>query len=398
MPQWLVSRNQDIIRQISALGNYRDSRRAGWHAVTCGSMVIRDIQKIAASRKWTSIKQALPYVNPIARKLLAMREEAISWLKHAPHHYDGYCSSRWTGAKNPREVSSLCLISGHEGQEIPGLVGFDRVVVDAEHMDQALGPATINEIFDIRRAIGEFVYISTNVSETPQIVRNLRTGKVDSRSTAALTAQKTLAALQAGADIVKIGFANLDINKRDLRSEEIAVQMGLVREQVDSPSKTGAMIASRNPQKQFPLISVFFPELGIDSNGERPYEIAAKGIALTAKAGWQGLLIDTYEKFTGKKYKDFYSLHDTESLARIAHEHGIELWIAGSISQAEVPALLQCQVDLICFGGAARHASGQRTGDKGKTPEDDSIKRPLVEQLVKTFELHDPRVKSGSKH
>jgi len=395
MPQWLVSRNKNTIRQINAAGDYRDSRRAGWNAVTCGSFVIREIQAIARTRKWTSLKQALPHVNPVAKKLLDMREEAISWLKHAPHHYEGFCPSRWTGAKNPREVNSLCLISGHQGQEIPGLVGFDRVVVDAEHMDQALGPATIDEIFGIRRSIGEFVYISTNVSETPQIVRNLRTGKVDSRSTAALTAQKTLAALQAGADIVKIGFANLDINKRDLRSEEVAAQMELVREQVDTPSKSGVMIASRNPRKQFPLVSVFFPELGIDSNGERPYEIAEKGIALTAKAGWQGLLIDTYEKFTGKKYKQFYSLHDTQSLAELAHKHGIEFWIAGSISQAEVPALLQCKVDLICFGGAARHASGQRTEKQGKR-QDDSIKRPLVEDLVRTFEVHDPRPKNDN--
>jgi len=140
-------------------------------------------------------------------------------------------------------------------------------------------------------------------------------------------------------------------------------------------------------------VSVFFPEIGIDSNGERPFEIAEKGIRLTAKAGWQGLLIDTYEKFTGKKYKDFYSLHDTQSLAKLAHDHGIELWIAGSISRAEVPALLQCKVDLICFGGAARHASGQRSEGKGNQ-RDDSIKRPLVEDLVKTFEVHDPRSSS----
>jgi uncharacterized protein (UPF0264 family) len=394
MRQWLVSRNQNSIRKINAMGDYRDSRRAGWYAVTCGSRVIREIQEIARNRKWKTISQALPYVNPVARKILEMREEAIAWLKHAPHHYEGFCPSRWTGSKNPRRVNSLCLISGHQGQEIPGLVGFDRVVVDAEHMDQALGPATISEIFDIRKSIGEFVYISTNVSETPQIVRNLRTGKVDSRSMAALTAQKTLAALQAGADIVKIGFANLDINKRDLRSEEVAAQMELVRQQVDTPSRSRVMIASRNPRKQFPLVSVFFPEIGIDSNGERPFEIAEKGIALTAKADWQGLLIDTYEKFTGKKYKHFFSLHDTQSLAQLAHKRGIEFWIAGSISQAEVPALLQCKVDLICFGGAARHSSGQRTEKQGKR-QDDSIKRPLVEDLVKTFEVHDPRLGNG---
>lgn len=393
MNRWLVSRSQKVIREINRAGDYRDSRRAGWNAVISGSFVIRDIQEVARAKKWKSLEQALPHVNPAARQVLKMRQEAISWLKHAPHHHDGFCPSKWTGTKSPRKVNSLCLVSGHEGQEIPGLVGFDRVVVDAEHMDQALGPATITEIFNIRRAIGEFVYISTNVSETPQIVRNLRTGKVDSRSSAALTAQKILAALQAGADIVKIGFANLDVNKRDLGSDEVAKQMKLVREEIDTAASEGVIIASRNPKRQFPLVSVFFPEIGIDSSGERPYEIAAKGIKLTAEAGWQGLLIDTFEKFTGKKYKNFYSLQDTASLSRLAHDCGIEFWIAGSIARDEVPALLQCQVDLICFGGAARHRSGKRVEKKG-AHQDESIKRPLVEELIAAFETHDPRPNS----
>src|SRR5262249_57435565 len=83
------------------------------------------------------------------------------------------------GIRDSRPVNALCLISGHEGQEIPGLVDADRVVVDAEHMQQALGPATLTEIFRIRKAIGEHVYISTNVSETPQIVRAVGTGQID---------------------------------------------------------------------------------------------------------------------------------------------------------------------------------------------------------------------------
>jgi len=102
------------------------------------------------------------------------------------------------------------------------------------------------------------------------------------------------------------------------------------------------------------------------------------------------VLIDTFEKFTSKKYKDFYSLQDTRSLSNLAHNLGIEFWIAGSISQPEVPALLQCQVDLICFGGAARHRTGKRFEKKGKH-QNQNIKRPLVEELVATFETHDPR-------
>ena len=33
---------------------------------------------------------------------------------------------------------------------------------------------------------------------------------------------------------------------------------------------------------KYPLVSVFFPEIGIDYNAERPMDIAAKAIELTA--------------------------------------------------------------------------------------------------------------------
>lgn len=80
-----------------------------------------------------------------------------------------------------------------------------------EHLEQALGPATVDELVETRRAIGEQVYISTNVSESPQIVRSIKTGRIDTRSTAALTATKVIAAIEAGADVVKVGFAHLAI-------------------------------------------------------------------------------------------------------------------------------------------------------------------------------------------
>jgi uncharacterized protein (UPF0264 family) len=287
-------------------------------------------------------------------------------------------------------VTALCLVSGHEGQEIPGLVSPDRVVVDAEHMESALGPATLTEIFKIRKRIGESVYISTNVSETPQVVRDLRTGEVDLRATGALTASKVVAALNSGADVVKVGFANMDAFKRDMTSKNVLEQMKLVRKLVDEVVQERLIVIPLNVAKRYPIVSVFFPEVGIDSHGERPRDIAEKAIDLTAKGGWQGVLIDTFEKFTKKSYRDFYSLKDTAELARMAHDRGIEYWIAGSIPLAEVAELIDCKVDLICFGGAARHATGKRIEVKGGA-QDETIKRPLVEALVKVFERHDPR-------
>ena len=393
MAKYLAERTERDVAQIHAKGDHRDSRKAAWFAIGCGSQVIRDIQLVAQRHKeWLSLEDAMPYVNEPAKQILTMRIEAIESLKRAPHHRYGFRNSRYAGARKPRPVNALCLISGHEGQEIPGLVRHDRVVVDAEHMEQALGPATITEILGIRKRIGEYVYISTNVSESPQLVFDLRTGKVDTRGTAALTASKVIAALEAGADIVKVGFAHTDEKKKELTSEEALKQMKIVRKYVDEAVKEKAIVMPLNQTGRFPLVSVFFPEMGIDSNGEPPMEIARKGLKLTAEAGWQGLLIDTYEKFTGRNYWNFYSLEETAQLAAEAHKHAIEFWVAGSIIKKDIPSLVKCKVDLICFGGAARHESGIRvTEEKGR--RDESIKRPLVEGLVRAFERNDMRRK-----
>ncbi len=391
MPKHLIVRDAAAVKAVEAIGDHTDSWKAGWAAIKSGGEVIAEIQSIARARSWTSLTDATPFLNDHAQRLLEMRLEAIHKFKIAPHHRRGFRMNVRSGARKPRSVRALCLISGYEGQEIPGLVDAERVVVDAEHMEQALGPAAIAEIFKIRKRIGENVLISTNVSESPQIVRSAQTGAVDVRSTAALSASKVIAAISAGADVVKVGFANPNPFKGDLGFEVILSQMKLIRSMIDDVVKERLVVfpLSRT-EGQFPLISVFFPEMGIDSAGERPVEIAQKGIELTKKAGWQGMLIDTFEKYTGRRYPDFYSLADTAALASAAHESKLELWIAGSILQAEVAAYLKCGVDLICFGGAARHAEGIRVTSKG-AKRDESIKRPLVEKLVATFNKLDPK-------
>jgi uncharacterized protein (UPF0264 family) len=105
------------------------------------------------------------------------------------------------------------------------------------------------------------------------------------------------------------------------------------------------------------------------------------------------VLLDTFEKYTHRHYRDFYSLEETARLADEAHRLGVEFWIAGSIARDEVAELVRCGVDLICFGGAARHESAERIAVKDGV-RDESIKRPLVEDLVRRFEEADPRPKS----
>lgn len=390
-PRISVKRRPEDIQAVGPTGSHTDSWKAAWRAIRAGGDVIAEVQSLAPGHRWESLADATSAMNASARKLLRMRLEAIHKFKVAPHHRRGFRLSARTRTAHSRPVNALCLISGHAGQQIPGFVDASRVVVDAEHMQQALGPATLTEIFKIRKSIGESVYLSTNVSETPQIVRAVETGKMDARSTAALTASKVIAALRAGADVIKVGFANLDPYKGDLRADDVLTQMRLVREMVDDVVRERLLVFPLSEADgRYPLISVFFPEVGINSVGERPMDIARTAIHVSSAAKWQGVLIDTFEKYAGRRYKDFFSVDDTRELAQLAHKGGIEFWIAGSIRRQEIGPYVKCGVDLICFGGAARHESGVRV-KKGKgSRRDESIKRGLVRKLVREFDRFDP--------
>jgi hypothetical protein len=73
----------------------------------------------------------------------------------------------------------------------------------------------------------------------------------------------------------------------------------------------------------------------------------------------------------------------------------MEFWIAGSIRREEIADCLACDVDLICFGGAARHETGRRVEQKGGRC-DESIKRRLVERLVEEFDRADTKPPAAS--
>src|SRR5262249_56236932 len=112
-------------------------------------------------------------------------------------------------------------------------------------------------------------------------------------------ASKVIAALRSGADVVKVGFANLDPYEKDLRSADVALQMKLVRRMVDDVVRERLLVFPLSrADGRYPLISVFFPEVGINSVGERPTDIARAGIDLTAGANSQGILIDTFEMYS----------------------------------------------------------------------------------------------------
>src|SRR6476660_2699749 len=101
MPQYLVSRAKKDVDAVRAKGNHEDSRTAAWYAINRGSEVIYEIQLQGAKKKWTSLKDALPVVNPEARALLDMRLEAIHTFKQSPHCRHGFRPSRHTGDARP---------------------------------------------------------------------------------------------------------------------------------------------------------------------------------------------------------------------------------------------------------------------------------------------------------
>src|SRR4029450_13239349 len=137
MAKYLVTRTDADVDAIRGKGHTTDGRAAAWYAIECGSLVIADIQRVARRQRWESLKNAMAFVSPQAARILEMRLEAIRRFKAAPHHRRGFRLNRRTGARKPRPVQSLCLISGHEGQEIPGLVDNERVGVDAERTGAA---------------------------------------------------------------------------------------------------------------------------------------------------------------------------------------------------------------------------------------------------------------------
>jgi hypothetical protein len=181
----------------------------------------------------------------------------------------------------------------------------------------------------------------------------------------------------------------MDTFKRDLRSPGVLEHMKLVQEMVDDVVREELLVYPLGETEgQYPLASVFFPEVGIDSFGE-PMDVAWKGLELTRKA-LAGHADRHVREVPGKRYVDFYSVEDTRALAKAAHRAGMEYWIAGSIRREEVADYLACGVDLICFGGAARHETGRRVQEKGGR-RDESIKRGLVERLVDEFDRADPK-------
>jgi len=218
-------------------------------------------------------------------------------------------------------------------------------IVDVEYPASALGTPYPLNISDVRHRLNvhgfKRIALSTNIGEQ-QLVR-------------ATACQAALGVATAGADAIKFGLAELSL--------EAAAYLGkaLVR-----------TVRHWHEGKRT------YPAVFVDKDMQRFFKPLADGPKLVRAIGADGLLVDTFNKAIGKGLLDFVRVEQIASLASTLHDQGRELWVAGSITLAELPTLWETGVDLVCVRGAAC-APGKGSGRFGEVRQD------IVRQLVSTI-------------
>ncbi len=196
-------------------------------------------------------------------------------------------------------------------------------IADVEFPASALGTPYPLNIRAVRKALDEAGFgamqVSTNIGEEQSV-----------RSTAC---QAALGVATAGADQVKCGLAGLPI--------ESAVYLGrnLVR-----------------TVREWFLDKKVYPAVFADHDLAKVLDPLVDGPRLVAETDADGLLIDTFDKGTGRGLLDYYSVAQLRSFSAALHERGKEAWVAGSISIDEVGEIWATGVDVICVRGAACEA------------------------------------------
>ena len=94
----------------------------------------------------------------------------------------------------------------------------------------------------------------------------------------------------------------------------------------------------------------------------------------------KGVFIDTFFKENGKRLLDLTDLVEIANFVLTCHKNKIEAWLAGSITEKQLPVLWNTGVDVICIRGAAC-ISTRRDGRFGE------ISRQSVKRLVATIKI-----------
>lgn len=200
-------------------------------------------------------------------------------------------------------------------------------IIDAEYPGSALGTCYPANIYAIRQVSPETRLVSTNIGEKQFVW-----------STAG---QAAVGVAYAGADIVKVGLAELDRDKAKQVMRNVTQQVKFFFKKHSRVMIT-TMFADRR------LVRI------VD-----PIKFGAE-ISVYAKA--QGVLIDTYDKNCGKGLLDWLSLAQIERFVKECHQYKQEAWIAGSIRLRQLPSLWKTGVNVICVRGAACELGSGRNG------------------------------------
>lgn len=194
------------------------------------------------------------------------------------------------------------------------------MIADVEYPASALGTPYPLNISTVRTALNQRrfkqVLVSTNIGE-----------KQHERANAC---QAALGVATAGADLIKFGLAELPL--------EPAVYQG--REIVRTVRKW-------HSKKRL------YPAVFVDEDLLRFLDPFRDGAALVKSIGADGLLIDTFNKATGKGLLDYCKIAQITELSSQLHRMRKEMWLAGSIQLEELPQLWNAGADVICVRGAA---------------------------------------------
>ena len=200
-------------------------------------------------------------------------------------------------------------------------------IIDAEYPASALGTCYPANIFTIRKHTPKSRQVSTNIGEKQFVW-----------STAG---QAAVGVAHAGADIVKVGLA-------ELKEAEARKVMTDVVKQVRFFFK----------KRRKKMITTFFA----DKKLRKILDPVTKGPNVSVAARADGVLIDTFDKTSSKGLLDLMSLKDIKTFVKHCHKSKQEAWIAGSISKEQMSALWKTGVDVICVRGSACEAGGGRQG------------------------------------
>lgn len=193
-------------------------------------------------------------------------------------------------------------------------------IIDVEYPASALGTPYPLNIKTVRSTIPKKIPIATNIGEEQGI-----------RSS---SCQAALGVALAGADIIKAGLANYDFKEAEYLCKSIV-----------------RTIKTWFPKKQV------IPAVFADKEFVRKFNPTKEGPKLAKAIRADGLLIDTFYKERGKKLLDLMSIKQIGNFVKACHQEKIEAWIAGSITQQQLPELWALGVDVICVRGAASEVS-----------------------------------------